>query len=440
MRILIISYWFPPTNAIGALRVGKFAKYLHESGHDIRVLAGPAIAPLSLSLQIPPELVTRPPASPVGETARRHPMQRAIKRGLAATVRAIGIGAPVTRHYRAAVTIPDKQIGWRHRALLDGHIILANWRPDLIVASAPPYTGLLVADELSRECGAPWVADIRDPWADNPYSSDPDWRTWIDRRMERRTLARAAALVSVSPVDAANLQTRFHQPVTTILNGFSPEDTPPPQACCPHDKLRILHTGTIYVGHRDPSPLFAAIRMLPPDQRDQIEVMFRGAEAAAANELAAKLHVGPQVVVAPPVEYAESLRLQGCADVLLLLQRSHITDVGNIPAKFFEYIAARRPILLIGCDTGVLADMIRARDAGVVSTDPATIAEALRGWLGTLPEGPPLLPQSVQRGLRREEQFADYVRFLADLVRAPAPVVGKSSAGSPIRPPSLEVK
>ncbi len=439
MRILLISYWFPPTNAIGALRVGKFAKYLHESGHDVRVLAGPAIAPLSLPLQIPPGLITRPPSPAVGQDMRARPARHAIKRLLQAIIRAVGVDHALTRHYRAARTIPDKQIGWRGQALADGRAILAGWRPDVIVASAPPYTGLLVAKELSRACAAPWVADIRDPWADSPYSSDPDWRAWIDRRMERRTLARAAALVSVSPIDSARLRGHFAQPVTTILNGFSPEDTPPPRSPCQHATLRILHTGTIYVGHRDPSPLFAAMRLLDPDERARIEVMFRGAEAAAATELAVRFGVGPQVVVLPPVDYAESLRLQSQADVLLLLQRSHITDVGNIPAKFFEYIAARRPILLIGCDSGVVADMIRERDAGFVSTDPTALARMLRLWLDTLPQGPAALPASAQLGLRREEQFADYERFLAGVVRAPlAP--GSNSAGSPIRPPSLVVK
>src|SRR2546426_12016840 len=37
-KALIVSYFFPPTNTIGALRVGKFAKYLPEFGWEPWIL------------------------------------------------------------------------------------------------------------------------------------------------------------------------------------------------------------------------------------------------------------------------------------------------------------------------------------------------------------------------------------------------------------------
>lgn len=53
VQVLLIRHWFPPTNVIGAVRAGKFAKFLHEAGHDLRVLAGPALEPTPLSLEVP---------------------------------------------------------------------------------------------------------------------------------------------------------------------------------------------------------------------------------------------------------------------------------------------------------------------------------------------------------------------------------------------------
>ena len=62
MHILILSYYFPPYNTIGAIRVGKFARYLSEMGHQVHVVAArdPALEQndASLAVEIAPERVT----------------------------------------------------------------------------------------------------------------------------------------------------------------------------------------------------------------------------------------------------------------------------------------------------------------------------------------------------------------------------------------------
>ena len=42
-RILIISYFFAPQNAMGAVRPTKLAKYLSRMGHEVTVLCGPGM-------------------------------------------------------------------------------------------------------------------------------------------------------------------------------------------------------------------------------------------------------------------------------------------------------------------------------------------------------------------------------------------------------------
>ncbi len=107
------------------------------------------------------------------------------------------------------------------------------------------------------------------------------------------------------------------------------------------------------------------------------------------------------------------LARQSEADILLLLQRDHSSDEGNVPAKVFEYLGALRPILLLGYEKGVLAGMIRERDAGLISNDPAIIAAQLEAWIAQLPAGGvPALPETARAGLSRAEQFAVYQAFL----------------------------
>ncbi|MDQ2802836.1 MAG: hypothetical protein M3Y41_09175, partial [Pseudomonadota bacterium] len=121
------------------------------------------------------------------------------------------------------------------------------------------------------------------------------------------------------------------------------------------------------------------------------------------------------VVVGPRVSYRESLERQSGADVLLLLQRNHPSDEGNLPGKFFEYLGARRPILLLGCETGLVAQMIRDREAGFISNVPDQIAAQLGRWLDQVPTGIPSLPPEACHCLSRTDQFIALEAFLHDL-------------------------
>lgn len=415
MRILLVTYWFPPSNVIGAVRAGKFVRYMREAGHDIRVLAGPAQPPLGLALEIPEALVSRPAMPPTGAPTRSGLRMMLRSRADALGLTSGRIGKVLREHLYAAIERPDKYAGWIEPALGLARSLLRDWRPELIVASAPPYSGLLVGARLAAENTIPWIAEMRDPWSGNVYNDRPAWREWIDRRVERRILGSAAALVAVSPVVGRELKSRYDRPVATVLNGFAPEDLPPPSAKAPGTGLEIVYTGTIYEGHRDPSALFAAIGRLPPALRQGVQVSFYGPSEAQVRSLAARHGVADQVRVMAPVDYRTSLERQAQAGVLLLLQRDDASDEGNLPAKFFEYLGALRPILLLGYEPGMLAEMIRERGAGLVSNDPDVIGAQLETWIAQARAGGvPALGEAARSGLSRAEQFAAYEAFLRD--------------------------
>lgn len=413
MRILLISFWFPPVNAIGAVRTGKFAKYMHEAGHDIRVLAGPLTDKLTLPMELPADRVFRPRVPP-----RRQPQPASAPPQRGTAVRSPTITQPrplmtaLKRHYYALRHLPDRQSAWGPPALQAARQLMRQWRPHLILASAPPHTSFRVARRLSREADVPWFAELRDPWANDPYNPPPLWRQWFDLLLEHATLRSAAALVTVSPIVAQDLQTRYPgKLVINVFNGYAPEDTPaiPPQR--PLDRLTIVYTGSIYVGQRDPSPLFAAIAQLG-DRRHSVQVRFHGPAEAEILPLAERFGVQDQVIVGPSLPYRDSLAAQANAGALLLMQRNHPTDAGNIPAKLFEYLAARRPILLLGYEHGFVAGMIRDRQAGFVGNSPEAIAHQLSQWIDQLPAGIPPLPPEACAGLERATQFARYEAFL----------------------------
>lgn len=437
LKVLLVSSWFPPVNVIGAIRVGHFAKSFHDAGHDVRVLAAQNPGDKSLPLGLPADRIiyVRAPRSGASLDRVVGPSLKLIRRFAGATRKSdsdrIGSAAPqqastgsaawhLRRHYYALVWFPDAYAPWLRRATAVGYRLVRQWRPDIVLASSPPTSGLIVGRRIAKRCGAPWVADLRDLWTD-PYYPPPRWRLGLDYLLERAILRSAAGLTTVSPIWADILRHRYQQPVACILNGFVSEDFPEcPTGPEPGDVVSILYTGNIYAGYRDPTPLFQAIGLLNPSERRHVAVHFYGPNEISARGVlaaAAASGVADRVVLHDRVSYRASLSLQQSADVLLLLQWNHAKDAGNIPAKFFEYIGARRPILLIGYEHGNLAQMIRERGAGVVANDPAVIAAQLRRWIKQRSEGIPSVPEAAREGMSRDDQFRNLERFLAPLIR-----------------------
>jgi len=58
MKLLLISYYFPPYNSVGGVRPGKLAKYLYNQGHEIDVISAEQPFPVEAELEIPPERVS----------------------------------------------------------------------------------------------------------------------------------------------------------------------------------------------------------------------------------------------------------------------------------------------------------------------------------------------------------------------------------------------
>jgi glycosyltransferase involved in cell wall biosynthesis len=453
VKLLLVTWYFPPANTIGAVRMGKFAKYLDRRGIDFRVLTGRDWGlPETLPLEIDPALIHQarwrdPNALPRPVQAARDWLKRRGQPvpGVLPRISSAGKGVPsneivprgavlvnwLSALYRDVVNFPDRQVGWAPYALGAARRLFGSWRPDLIYASVPPYTSLFVADMLSRRYDIPWVAEYRDRWCDDPYVVMPRWRAWLEHRLERRMMERAAGIVTVSEPWAELYRAKYGRPTRAILNGYDPEDLPSPAPEPGPGPLRILYTGAIYIGYRDPSPLFAALARHPELKQD-IRVEFYGTAPEHVLPLAEQAGVRDQIAVFPAVPFRQSVALQHEADILLLMQWNDPREQGNVPAKLFEYMATGRPILGIGIEDGVPARLITARGAGLYANDPERIAAQLADWVrqkratGRVAA----VDRAARLGLARDEQFDTLLGFLEPLVRQPVPAArAKREAG-----------
>jgi glycosyltransferase involved in cell wall biosynthesis len=304
----------------------------------------------------------------------------------------------------------------------------AAWRPDLLYSSGPPHTGHVVAGRMARHLRVPWIAELRDTWANNPYSDAP----WPIRPLQAwyadAVLRQAQACVTLTRTAQAEVETALARPTIVSYNGFNSQDFEGFDQAPPLDprRLTILHAGVIYAGRRDPVALFQALAILGP-LRHAVRVKFYHDQMEAVERRAERLGVRDCIEICAPVPRREILRIERAADVLLLCRWADQRDDGVIPGKLFEYIGARRPILAVGSTTGEAADIVREGDFGLVSNEPMEIAERLRAWIvakrqagGRLAD----LPRAPTLAFLREAQFRQIDPLVERLAEDERPAVG----------------
>lgn len=408
MNVLLIGAIFPPENAISAVRIGKFAQYLDAEGDSIRVITRQprSVGLETLQRDLPGIKVFRFP-DPLSRLETVAKPKVGLQTGPFASVFRLRNSQLFRRLKLAAGGLlfwPDRFVFWalivlaKHRS--DG------WKPDVVVASGPPMSVFIIANLLARKYGCPWVADYRDLLSSGPYYDSGQARLKLDRGLELRLVASAQGLTTVSSPLARDLLAFHGKPADVVMNGFDPGDFRGPRSKEPADRELILtYCGEIYPGRRDPTSLFEAIALLR-NEGTKVQVRFYGNSVAALKKLAIRYDMGDSVRFFPRVSHTESIAIQERSDVLLLLMWDDPREEGVYSGKVFEYVGARRPILMLGFADGVAAELVRIRGLGIVANDPKCIAMALKDWANEKSRkgGIPCLPKEAGAGLTRREQ------------------------------------
>ena len=390
MRLLFVTYFFPPFKTSAAVRTGQTAKYLTRLGHEVYVVtADQQSGEPSLSLDFPRDRVVYTPwlGSGVMASVADQPAYRATEaRGRGELAGRRWPVPPSAKHLlrsaqRNALYMPDDCIGWYPWALHACLALMRRHKLDLIYASAGPYTSFLVAASAARLCRVPWAGELRDLWTDNHYRDLAPWLRRLDARVESLVLGSAAGLVTMSQPWAELLGRKYPIPVRVIYNGFDERAAvAPAQDEADPAPLVISHLGRLYGEKRDPVALFAAVRALGA-QASRVRVDFYGPDQDHVRQLARASGVADRVRICVDVPYAESLAVQSRSDVLLLLMWDTPEEAGVLPGKLFEYLGAGKPVLAVGAGQGVAARLISSRRLGLASSDPVQIAGQLKAWI-----------------------------------------------------------
>ena len=360
MKVLIVSFYFPPAGGGGVQRPLKLAQYLPALGVETHVLApdDPRWVHRDAELRIPTQAWVHR-ARYLGPSGGK-PTE--VLRGKDGLDRAL---ARVRLQGRRFV-VPDENATWGLTAVPAAIRIVREHGIDAVLTTSPPPSVHLVGAAVKRATGVRWVADLRDSITQHAHrradSTATRAKAAMHERVARLVAGYADAITCVS--EAISEETLSLDPrgaVHTIPNGCDFDDVVGLDRA-PSERFRITHTGSFF-GRRDPRPFLAALAESGLDVHARFLGDFREADRAWAETLA----LGDRLELIPYAPRAASLALQRDSEALLLLiPEADGRGRGVLSGKVFEYIAVGRPILAVVPPDGAAAELIRETGAGVV--------------------------------------------------------------------------
>jgi glycosyltransferase involved in cell wall biosynthesis len=288
----------------------------------------------------------------------------------------------VDRYYwrlYATMNYPDVERKWRVPALEAGRTELRKGGYDVILSSSSPITAHIVAAELKREFGLPWVAEYRDPWSLNHnHPLGPMMRSF-DGLLERRTIGQADSIVTVTEEWASDLRRMFPRiPVSCLPIGFESGDGVKVR---PTDKFTITHTGQFYHGKQNPFLFLDSIaRLVKEDKMDvrRLDVRFYGPPDSALQGHIEHLGLSDVVHQYGIVTREEAQARQRESQVLLMLNWEDRRQSGVSSLKLVEYFSTGRPILNSGgYRESLMAKMVEQTRTGITACTVEEIMDAL---------------------------------------------------------------
>jgi glycosyltransferase involved in cell wall biosynthesis len=369
--LLIISYWFAPSPAVGAKRFSFLAREFTRLGFDVHVITHQARGHAEWQAD-----------GSLPMAGRIHDVPDPFKLPLTG-------GSLLHRAVNALLRRLLKPLGWEffwargaaRKAIEVGRTL----PPGVIIATSPAHAALLAGARAARRLDWPLILDYRDPWSAFDW---PVWRRsraalWWARRFESPLVRRSAARVLNTPAMRDAFARFFPRAAAArnfvIPNGFEavPEAAPPPA----DGPLVIVHAGEIFTGRSLLPILRAAARLRQRFPARPIRVITYGDLPPAEHARISAEGLAAQVEVKARVPFADLFAELQRAHVLLAVVGDHMPY--STPYKVYDYMAARRPILALAPPGAALFDLLAESGAGVCieRDDDAGIEQALEDFL-----------------------------------------------------------
>ncbi len=377
-KVLIITYYWPPSGGGGVQRWLKFVKYLKKFGYEPIVYTpenpnAPA-NDSSLEKDIPSGLtiIKQPIKEPyqlyrafTGRSKKENPGA-----AFASTKRNSAIER-IANWIRSNFFIPDARVLWVKPSVKYLTKYIQKHHIDLIVSTGPPHSMHLIGMKLREKFDIPWVADFRDPWTGIDYYDELLLSSMADKKhkkLERQVLQKADHVITVSEANKEEFNQMGFDHVSVITNGFDPDDLNTEQVML-DKKFTIAHIGT-FMFNRNPEILWKALKQLigeNPEFAKDLEIKLVGKIDQRIIEHIKNYGLEKFLKQTEYLPHSQAILELKKSQLLLLVINKTGHNRGMLTGKAFEYISSGRPVLCIGPKNSDIEKLLIETHSGILT-------------------------------------------------------------------------
>lgn len=372
MKVLIITYYWPPSGGSGVQRWLKFVKYLRNFNVEPVVYtvdnAKYESIDETLENQVPisVEIIKKSIKEPNNFFSYFARKSKKTSAGfLDANPSLIG---KLMQYIRANFFIPDARKFWVKPSVQFLSKYLSKNKIDLIITTGPPHSLHLIGLKLKQLFAIKWIADFRDPWTDIDYFHQlPLTNKSIQKHqcLESEVVSSADCVLVVGKT-MKEKYLKFNKNIEVITNGYDDfEDNTKVEL---DSKFSLVHIGMMNAD-RNPIILWKVLSELMNENKEfaeDLQIKFVGKLAHEVFESIKNHNLNSTIEFISYLPHNEVVSFQQSAQVLLLAVNKVPNASGIITGKVFEYLQAKRPILAIAPVRGELAEIIDETNAGKV--------------------------------------------------------------------------
>ena len=378
-RVLIITYYWPPSGGSGVQRWLKMSKYLPENGwQPVIYTAEDAEYPvedpsLEQDVASEAEVIRRPIVEPYSFYKKFLGMKKGekVKAGfINEGAKRSGWKENLSVWLRGNLFIPDARCWWVKPSVRYLSRYLKEHPVDAMISTGPPHSMHLIAKALHKKYNIPWVADFRDPWTDIDFYKDLKLTRCADRKhhlLEHQVLTEATKVVTVGWDCAKGLESHGAKDVVVITNGYD-FDNSIQSNCQNHtSQFTMSHIGIIGP-NRNPETLWQSVADLVEMRHGMflpLQIRLIGQIDNSVIESIKRHNIEKYVEIIPYIPHNQVIMEQQKSDVLLLFVNNTPNAKGILTGKLFEYMASGRPILCIGPEDGDSARILNETQTGI---------------------------------------------------------------------------
>ncbi len=376
-KVLIITYYWPPSGGGGVQRWVKFVKYLPKLSIEPIVLtvkpdvASYAVLDESLLNEVSEntEVVNTKSFEPFN-VYKAFSKKKEIPFAGFANEESPGVFQKLSRFVRGNFFIPDARIGWNKFAYKQAVRLIKKHNIQTVITSSPPHSTQLIGLKLKKNFNINWIADLRDPWTDIYYYNrlyHTSIAKQLDKKKETKVLNEADKIIvvskSIKALFASKIKNKETNKISIIPNGFDDDDFDFSTNTNTKEFV-ITYTGTIADNYHIEGFLNSVIKLVNKHKGIKIKLQFVGRVSQKYHEIIKNSTLEPISVFVGHVDHNTSIRYLKESNALFLAIPDEKLNEGILTGKLFEYLAVRKPIIGTGPTNGDASTIINECNAG----------------------------------------------------------------------------